>query len=818
MSGIYHQNKEWANVTTPNPAGTASTDLTKLGIDGVNYNVKDADAYHDGDLATVAETGSYSDLSNTPSIPTKTSDLTNDSGFVESSDLATVATSGSYNDLTNKPTIPTVNNGTLTIQKNGTQVATFSANQSENATANITVPDVSETDTTDTTPYLYRASIANGDRCYLEKLVGASFGVNQQCRQLTSTYWQAYSTNHATITFSNGIATVTAKTAASSGLYNFGIRLINNFAVPAGHKYLIRYSVNPNFTANFGDENCANYLDITEPCPANIWTDCYFIKTAQANKGNSVCLIYFNNVSGGSVAVGNAYQIKDINVIDLTQWFGSAIADAIYAKGSASGKTYLDGYNFFSVKNIAYNTGSLQSVQTSGKVNSGKNLWKYGDVTVIDYNQYIDIVGELTGVFSISLVVTSNDANASTCAMILVYSNGNTSAVHQWNRGSRQAKTFDVGNTIVTGILFYASDNYSHGAGDTAIWSEIQLEFGSTATPYEPYESHTTPISPIDLRGVPTLVDNNIVYDGDVMDESGTVERKYLEPIDLGTLDYSTSSGGLFYVNIPLSKSGRCNLICDKYIYDKNTPFSWSDYQNYGNMSLHRADSNPYIYLKNTAYSDVAAFKAAMSGVYLIIERATTITEQTAPIQNPQIYNSNGTEQFIDNRTVPIPVGHNSEYVNLPDWMETGYVDDLRHRVDEVIPSEIASLPRVYAKSGEYTSAIQGWADVTNLSLTLDKGTYYISVYAYYTPSNLKSGTTSKRGGCAICDSSGSRLTCSDFKENTPNDLIYYGFTFSTQLIETITADGTVRKMQVYGANQNESSPVKCGIMAIKVS
>lgn len=35
---------------------------------------------------------------------------------------------------------PTVNNGTLTIQKNGTNVQTFTANQSSNATANITVP------------------------------------------------------------------------------------------------------------------------------------------------------------------------------------------------------------------------------------------------------------------------------------------------------------------------------------------------------------------------------------------------------------------------------------------------------------------------------------------------------------------------------------------------------------------------------------------------------------------------------------------------------------------------------------------------------
>ena len=212
------------------------------------------------DLATVATSGDYDDLTDKPTIgnatltiqkngttvktftanastnvtanitvPTKTSDITNDSNFVASGDLATVATSGSYNDLTNKPTIPeikkrigastttnitplyvagdgttttpmalkthgdtrngsfayinineptnaiteayaggyvwdededwwrkmsevrlalysdipavpAVNNGTLTIQKNGTNVQTFTANQSSNVTANISVP------------------------------------------------------------------------------------------------------------------------------------------------------------------------------------------------------------------------------------------------------------------------------------------------------------------------------------------------------------------------------------------------------------------------------------------------------------------------------------------------------------------------------------------------------------------------------------------------------------------------------------------------------------------------------------------------------
>lgn len=56
----------------------------------------------------------------------------------DSSSLATVATSGSYADLSNKPTIPTVNDGTLTIQQNGTTVGTFTANQSSAATVSLT--------------------------------------------------------------------------------------------------------------------------------------------------------------------------------------------------------------------------------------------------------------------------------------------------------------------------------------------------------------------------------------------------------------------------------------------------------------------------------------------------------------------------------------------------------------------------------------------------------------------------------------------------------------------------------------------------------
>ena len=85
------------------------------------------------------------------------SDITTALGFTPTANTGTitgvsvngtsVATSGvanitsiPYSILTGTPTIPTVNNGTLTIQKNGTNVQTFTANQSSNVTANITVP------------------------------------------------------------------------------------------------------------------------------------------------------------------------------------------------------------------------------------------------------------------------------------------------------------------------------------------------------------------------------------------------------------------------------------------------------------------------------------------------------------------------------------------------------------------------------------------------------------------------------------------------------------------------------------------------------
>lgn len=133
------------------------------------------------ELANVATSGDYTDLINTPTIPSTeglatetyvqnkiaevvnsapgTLDtlnelaqaLGNDPNFAttmatelgkkaNTANLATVATSGSYNDLSDTPAIPSVGNGTLTIQKNGTSAGTFTANATTDKTINIIVP------------------------------------------------------------------------------------------------------------------------------------------------------------------------------------------------------------------------------------------------------------------------------------------------------------------------------------------------------------------------------------------------------------------------------------------------------------------------------------------------------------------------------------------------------------------------------------------------------------------------------------------------------------------------------------------------------
>lgn len=89
-------------------------------------------------------------------------------------------------------TQPTVNNGTLTIQKNGTNVQTFSANQSGNATANITVP-TKTSDLTNDSGFITNEHVTD------VRINGTSILANKVANIITNTAYNATTNKIATM-------------------------------------------------------------------------------------------------------------------------------------------------------------------------------------------------------------------------------------------------------------------------------------------------------------------------------------------------------------------------------------------------------------------------------------------------------------------------------------------------------------------------------------------------------------------------------------------------------------------------------------------
>lgn len=114
MSGIIPQHKNMNNLdqairTIPQNTGTTYTAGSGIDITSDVISVDNTTVPFLSDLATVATTGDYGDLLNTPTIPTATSDLNNDSGFITSADLPTNhVTTNTDQDITGLKTFKNV--------------------------------------------------------------------------------------------------------------------------------------------------------------------------------------------------------------------------------------------------------------------------------------------------------------------------------------------------------------------------------------------------------------------------------------------------------------------------------------------------------------------------------------------------------------------------------------------------------------------------------------------------------------------------------------------------------------------------------------
>ena len=168
--------------------------------------------------------------------------------------------------------------------------------------------------------------------------------------------------------------------------------------------------------------------------------------------------------------------------------------------------------------------------------------------------------------------------------------------------------------------------------------AELQLELGTTATPFTPYGSIGLQIgetvTPIDMHGHTLAGLQNYVRDELDIDAAGvkTIGQR-VGVVDLGTLTWNyVSSGAYFYVIVANKAKGWNNLI--------STAYQLSDRAGVANLTNYHivgGNNDTAIYVKNENYTDAAAFKVAMSGVLCYYELATPQTIELGTTEPPEL-------------------------------------------------------------------------------------------------------------------------------------------------------------------------------------
>lgn len=376
---------------------------------------------------------------------------------------------------------------------------------------------------------------------------------------------------------------------------------------------------------------------------------------------------------------GTALTVDGSNndmVIDLTQMLGSTIADYIVTQGNTNGVAFFRKY--FSADYYPFDSGSIRSVE--GLVSHdmmGKNLlnpdpseWHIGStyrnindvvlkgatarMTFVDRDTSVDISGVYVG-------FAYDDLNTS----------GATPQLYHWciENGALASNTSNMSNNrgdqheLCQNVFIYPKDNETFNKLFARYY--IQVEFGSTATDYEPYTKHSYPLdSTVTLRGLLKLEDGKLKADGDIYKADGTVTRKY-GAVDLGTLNWSyDSDNGFCYApfDLPRAYEGKgYQYVCahNKFVYS-GTDINWNSPTDGLWVCPQAISSASRIYAHDSVYTSASDFKTAMNGVMLVYELNEPTTDTAQPYAKNQKVSPSGTEEYVT--TSVVPVGHNTEY------------------------------------------------------------------------------------------------------------------------------------------------------------
>lgn len=137
-------------------------------------------------------------------------------------------------------------------------------------------------------------------------------------------------------------------------------------------------------------------------------------------------------------------------------------------------------------------------------------------------------------------------------------------------------------------------------------------------------------------------------------------------------------------------------------------------------------------------------------GTNTVYRLTTPTTEQATPFQNPQQVDDFGTEEYVDTRTVPLPVGHNTFYqANLRAKLEMspdspdGDGDYIVRQTDgenKYVPLVVQSCMMVAAQSFTISPGVSVTAGATyntySLDLAVETQSGYTAAFAYITSCN----------------------------------------------------------------------------------
>ena len=489
---------------------------------------------------------------------------------------------------------------------------------------------------TDTTPYLFKAvGDVYGDRLE-DKIVGGTIAWNQLARHLASG-----APNGITYTW-NKDGSYTLNGTATENSYRF----VYN-GIPANHVSLLEaVSSSDDVHMWFAGYTNTNKKRTVYKPPASY----------------GVCLYVPSGVTLDNVKV---YP----QVHDLTQMFGSTIADYIYSLEKATAGAGVAWFKkLFPKDYYPYNAGELLSVeglQSHGMVgfNQWDEEWEVGSIdsttgqnttasNLIRAKNYIPVFPD-TAYFMktpVSAIVYYYDTNKNFIGSGL---SGSDLSAYRFTTPSncrfiRLRTALGYGNTYNHDICINLSDPSRNGE-------------------YEPYEKHSYPLdSSLTLRGIPKLdASNNLYYDGDEYTSDGKVKRKY-GVVEIGSLPLqdngSITGGKQFGANISGKKVGTTNIFSNAFVVIAEGSHA------IGTMT--GRVSSTFVSF-NSSITTVADFKTAMQGVYLVYELATPTTETATPYTNPQIVSKYGTLEYVTNSIVP--VGHKTTYLTRDIF--GGYVD-----------------------------------------------------------------------------------------------------------------------------------------------